>query len=124
MLDTHLLEREKGVRALEHTNQFDGLLVLVAQRSAVVDDPGPEDLHTVGTLAKVVQFSSPVRRHYQSPHRRRSACSSTASETVTRISRPAITRCRSARWARSASSSLMDSVAGSSATTWADPTVA
>jgi ATP-dependent Lon protease len=57
MLAPIFVEREKGVRALEHTNQFDGLLVLVAQRSAVVDDPGPEDLHTVGTLAKVVQFS-------------------------------------------------------------------
>ncbi len=57
MLAPIFVEREKGVRALEHTSQSDGLLVLAAQRSAVVDDPGPDDLHAVGTLAKVVQFS-------------------------------------------------------------------
>lgn len=57
MLAPIFVEREKGVRALEQTSQSDGLLILAAQRSAVVDDPGPDDLFGVGTLAKVVQFS-------------------------------------------------------------------
>ncbi len=57
MLAPIFVERDKGVRALEQTGQSEGLLILAAQRSAVVDDPGPEDLHAVGTLAKVVQFS-------------------------------------------------------------------
>lgn len=51
------VEREKGVRALEQTQQTGGFLVMTAQRSAVTDDPEPSDLYAVGTLAKVVQFS-------------------------------------------------------------------
>jgi len=57
MLAPIFVEREKGVRALEHTQQSGGVLVMAAQRSAVVDDPEPDDIYTVGTLAKVVQFS-------------------------------------------------------------------
>jgi len=51
------VEREKGVRALEQTSLSEGLLVMAMQKSAVTDDPEPEDLNRVGTLAKVVQFS-------------------------------------------------------------------
>ncbi|MCL5736800.1 MAG: LON peptidase substrate-binding domain-containing protein, partial [Actinobacteria bacterium] len=51
------VERDKGVRALEQAYQSGQLLVMAAQRSAVVDDPSEEDIHRVGTLAKVVQFS-------------------------------------------------------------------
>ncbi len=57
MLAPIFVERDKGVRALEHAYQTGELLVMAAQRSAVVDDPGPEDIYRVGTLAKVVQFS-------------------------------------------------------------------
>ncbi len=57
MLAPIFVEREKGVRALEQTTQSQGLLVMAAQRSAMVDDPDADDLHSVGTLAKVVQFS-------------------------------------------------------------------
>ena len=57
MLAPLFVEREKGVRALEQTQQTDGLLVMAAQRSPATDDPQPADLYTVGTLAKVVQFS-------------------------------------------------------------------
>ncbi len=57
MLAPIFVERDKGVRALEHTQQSGGVLIMAAQRSAVVDDPGPDDIFTVGTLAKVVQFS-------------------------------------------------------------------
>ncbi len=57
MLAPIFVERDKGVRALEQTQQSGGLLVMAAQRSAVTDDPEPADIYTVGTLAKVVQFS-------------------------------------------------------------------
>ncbi len=57
MLAPIFVEREKGVRALEQTSQSGGLLIMAAQKSAVTDDPEPEDIYRVGTLAKVVQFS-------------------------------------------------------------------
>ncbi len=57
MLAPIFVERDKGVRALEQTAQTEGMLVMAAQRSAATDEPEPEDIHTIGTLAKVVQFS-------------------------------------------------------------------
>ncbi len=51
------VEREKGVRALEQAQQSGGLLVLVAQRTPAADDPQPDEIYRVGTLAKVVQSS-------------------------------------------------------------------
>jgi ATP-dependent Lon protease len=57
MLAPIFVERDKGVRALEQTPQSGGILVMAAQKSAVTDDPDPEDIHLIGTLAKVVQFS-------------------------------------------------------------------
>ena len=51
------VEREKGVRALEQTQQSGGLLVVAVQRSAVIEDPEPDEIYPLGTLAKVVQFS-------------------------------------------------------------------
>jgi ATP-dependent Lon protease len=57
MLAPIFVERDKGVRALEQTAQSGGLLVMAAQRSAGTDEPEPEDIHQIGTLAKVVQFS-------------------------------------------------------------------
>ncbi|OFW62550.1 MAG: hypothetical protein A2Y74_09005, partial [Actinobacteria bacterium RBG_13_63_9] len=57
MLAPIFVERDKGVRALEQTQQSSGLLVMAAQKSPVTDDPEPVDLHSIGTLAKVVQVS-------------------------------------------------------------------
>ncbi len=57
MLAPIFVERDKGVRALEQTQQSQGMLVMAAQRSAATDDPEPPDIYSVGTLAKVVQFS-------------------------------------------------------------------
>jgi ATP-dependent Lon protease len=57
MLAPIFVERDKGIRALEQTQQSEGLLVMAAQRSSATDDPEPADIHSVGTLAKVVQFS-------------------------------------------------------------------
>jgi ATP-dependent Lon protease len=57
MLAPIFVERDKGVRALEQTAQSAGMLVMAAQRSAATDEPDPDDIYAVGTLAKVVQFS-------------------------------------------------------------------
>lgn len=57
MLAPIFVERDKGVRALEQTQQSHGLLVMAAQRSPAIDDPEPSDIYSVGTLAKVVQSS-------------------------------------------------------------------
>jgi ATP-dependent Lon protease len=57
MITPIFVERERGVRALEQAFQAGEMFVLVAQKTAAIDEPIPEDLHQVGTLAKVVQFS-------------------------------------------------------------------
>ncbi|MDD2892345.1 MAG: endopeptidase La [Halothiobacillaceae bacterium] len=48
--------REKSIAALEaavHTNKQ---IVLVAQKSADIDDPMPDDLHSIGTLSQILQL--------------------------------------------------------------------
>jgi ATP-dependent Lon protease len=57
MLAPIFVERDKGIRALEQTAQTNGMLVMAAQKSAATDEPEPDDIFSVGTLAKVVQFS-------------------------------------------------------------------
>ncbi len=48
--------REKSIKALEAAMQDNKQILLVAQKSADVDDPAPADLHMVGTLATVLQL--------------------------------------------------------------------
>ncbi len=48
--------REKSVRALEDVMKDDKQILLVAQKQASQDDPGPEDIHEVGTVASVLQL--------------------------------------------------------------------
>jgi ATP-dependent Lon protease len=48
--------REKSILALEHAMQDGKQILLVAQKSAEVDDPGADDLHSVGVLAAVLQM--------------------------------------------------------------------
>ena len=48
--------REKSVRALEAAMDGDKQIVLVAQTSPDVDDPGPGELFDVGTVATVLQL--------------------------------------------------------------------
>lgn len=53
-----LVGRHRSLAALgEAREQFDGLVVLVAQKDPAVDDPGASDLFRVGTVARVVQMS-------------------------------------------------------------------
>lgn len=48
--------REKSVRALEDVMQEDKQILLVAQRNASDDDPGPDDIYDLGTVATVLQL--------------------------------------------------------------------
>ncbi len=48
--------REKSVRALEAVMRDDKQILLVAQKNAQQDDPGPADLYEVGTVSTVLQL--------------------------------------------------------------------
>jgi len=48
--------REKSIQALEAAMAVDKRILLVAQRSAEVDEPGGEDIYDVGTLANILQM--------------------------------------------------------------------
>jgi len=48
--------RSRSVEALEAAMKEERRIVLVAQRNIDVDDPGPEDVYAIGTLAEVVQL--------------------------------------------------------------------
>ena len=48
--------REKSIRALDVAMEGDKQILLVAQRSPDVDDPRETDLHSVGTLASLLQL--------------------------------------------------------------------
>jgi ATP-dependent Lon protease len=48
--------REKSIRALEAAMDDDKRILLVAQKSAEVDDPQIEDIHEIGTLSTILQL--------------------------------------------------------------------
>ncbi len=48
--------REKSIQALEAAMEVDKRILLAAQMSAEVDDPGPDDIYRVGTLATILQM--------------------------------------------------------------------
>ncbi len=48
--------REKSVKALEDVMKEDKQILLVTQKNASQDDPGPSDIYTVGTLGTVLQL--------------------------------------------------------------------
>ncbi len=48
--------REKSVRALENVMKDDKQILLVTQKNASQDDPGPDDIYQVGTVASVLQL--------------------------------------------------------------------
>ena len=48
--------REKSVHALDQAMQNNKRIVLVAQKSAEVDDPGTSDVYAIGTLSNVLQL--------------------------------------------------------------------
>src|ERR671914_1202301 len=48
--------RQKSVIALEQAMAGDKQILLVAQKSAVEDNPGVEDIHSIGTVANILQL--------------------------------------------------------------------
>jgi ATP-dependent Lon protease len=56
MVSPLFVGRAKSVRALEMIDETDNLIMLVAQRDAGTDDPGAGDVHTIGTVATILQL--------------------------------------------------------------------
>ena len=48
--------RPKSIKALENAMEANKNIVLVAQKSAAKDEPAPEDLHSIGCLANILQM--------------------------------------------------------------------
>ncbi|MEM1377312.1 MAG: LON peptidase substrate-binding domain-containing protein, partial [Pseudomonadota bacterium] len=48
--------REKSIKALEGVMENDRQILLATQKDAAEDDPSPDGIHTVGTLANVLQL--------------------------------------------------------------------
>jgi ATP-dependent Lon protease len=48
--------REKSIKALDAAMQDNKQILLVAQKSAEIDDPGIGDMHSIGTLANILQL--------------------------------------------------------------------
>jgi len=48
--------REKSIKALDAAMSDNKQILLVAQKSADVDDPAADDVHTIGTLAHILQL--------------------------------------------------------------------
>lgn len=48
--------REKSIRALEEAMQENKQILLVTQKNAADDDPKPEEIYNVGTLANILQL--------------------------------------------------------------------
>ncbi len=48
--------REKSIQALEEVMKEDKQILLVAQKNASQDDPGPDDIYRVGTVSSVLQL--------------------------------------------------------------------
>ena len=48
--------REKSIRALEEVMKNDALIMLATQKNASDDDPNPDSIYEVGTLASVLQL--------------------------------------------------------------------
>src|SRR5713226_237215 len=47
--------RDKSVRALEEARGQDRYILLVAQKQMAIDDPQPEDVYEMGTVAEIMQ---------------------------------------------------------------------
>ena len=48
--------RDKSIQALDAAMQDNKQILLVAQKSADIDDPNIEDVHEIGTLATILQL--------------------------------------------------------------------
>ena len=56
------VSRERSVKAIEEAMLREQRVFLVPQRDVQVENPGPEDLYRIGTIASVKQVSKCLRR--------------------------------------------------------------
>src|SRR5947199_47312 len=56
MIVPRLVGREKSIRALEEVMKNDALIMLATQKNASDDDPSPDSIYEIGTLASVLQL--------------------------------------------------------------------
>ena len=73
MMKPFIVGREASVRALEEALAGDKKIFLATQHDASVDDPKPDEIYAVGTLANIVQSVKLPGRQHASPRRRRRA---------------------------------------------------
>lgn len=67
--------REKSIRCLEAAMDHDKKIMLVAQKEASTDEPGVNDLFTVGTVGVYFADAEAAGRHREGAGRRAAACS-------------------------------------------------
>ena len=48
--------RKKSIKALEQAMESGKQIMLIAQKSASDDDPAPEQIHEIGTIASILQL--------------------------------------------------------------------
>src|SRR5260221_14360639 len=48
--------RQKSIKALESAMESGKSIMLVAQKSAAKDEPGPEDMYALGSIASILQM--------------------------------------------------------------------
>jgi ATP-dependent Lon protease len=48
--------RDKSIRLIKDANKRDKIIAVVAQKNPSVEDPGIDDLYSVGTLAQIVRM--------------------------------------------------------------------
>ncbi|MDF1536697.1 MAG: endopeptidase La [bacterium] len=48
--------REKSIKALEEAMGSDKYILLVAQKDAQLDEPAPDEIHSIGTLSSILQM--------------------------------------------------------------------
>lgn len=59
-----LIGREKSMRLIEEAIKNNSYIGVVAQTDPEMEEPGIQDLYTVGTLAKIIKFSKDSSGHY------------------------------------------------------------
>ncbi len=59
-----LIGREKSMRLIEEAIKNNSYIGVIAQTDPEMEEPGIQDLYTVGTLAKIIKFSKDSDGHY------------------------------------------------------------
>src|SRR5215203_1446110 len=56
MVSPLFVERPKSIKAMETAMEAGKSILLVAQKSAAKDDPGPEDMYEIGCVSNILQM--------------------------------------------------------------------